>query len=138
MASTSRARATSGAHGFRTRSRCGSSAATSPSVCVRARHRCPTAAAGSQWCAYSKACSSRSTEAHVLRPSDRAPGLMLDDDVVLPHDIEIGVNAVIHAGVQLGSGVRIQDAAILGKALVLSRQSQAELREPDPTVIGDE
>jgi acetyltransferase-like isoleucine patch superfamily enzyme len=73
----------------------------------------------------------------VLRPSDRAPGLVLDDDIVLPHDVEIGANVVIYAGVELGAGVRIQDAAILGKALVLSSQSQAELRQAEPTVIGD-
>jgi len=73
----------------------------------------------------------------VLRPSDRAPGLILSDDVVLPHDVEIGANVVIHSGVQLGAGVRIQDAAIVGKALVLSRSSRAELREPEATVIGD-
>jgi acetyltransferase-like isoleucine patch superfamily enzyme len=74
----------------------------------------------------------------VLRPSDRAPGLLVHPDVVLPHDIELGANVVIHAGVELGAGVRIQDAAIIGKPLVLSRQSQAELRAPDPTVVGDE
>jgi len=73
----------------------------------------------------------------VLRPSDRAPGLVLDDDVVLPHDIEIGANVVIHPGVEFGAGVRIQDAAIIGKAVVLSSQSQAELRAPGLTVIGD-
>lgn len=73
----------------------------------------------------------------MLRPSDRAPGLVLDDDVVLPHDIELGANVVIHAGVEFGAGVRIQDAAVVGKALVLSRTSSAELREPDATVIGD-
>ena len=73
----------------------------------------------------------------MLDPSDRAPGLLIDPGVVLPRDIEIGGNVVIHGGVQFGSGVRIQDGAIVGKALVLSRQSQAELREPDPTVIGD-
>ena len=74
----------------------------------------------------------------MLRASDRAPGLIIDDSVVLPHDIEIGGNVVIHAGVELGAGVRIQDAAVIGKALVLSRTSQAELRPPNPTVIGDE
>ena len=74
----------------------------------------------------------------MLKPSDRAPGLIIDDGVVLPHDVEIGANVVIHAGVELGSGVRIQDAAVVGKALVLSRTSQAEIRPPDPTVIGDE
>jgi UDP-2-acetamido-3-amino-2,3-dideoxy-glucuronate N-acetyltransferase len=73
----------------------------------------------------------------VLRPSDRAPGLVLDDDVVLPHDIEIGANVVVHAGVEFGSGVRIQDCAIVGKALVLSRTSAAQLREPEPTVVAD-
>ena len=73
----------------------------------------------------------------MLRPSDRAPGLVLDEEVVLPHDVEIGANVVIHPGVQLGAGVRIQDAAVIGKPLVLSRTSGAQLRDPDPTVIGD-
>jgi acetyltransferase-like isoleucine patch superfamily enzyme len=74
----------------------------------------------------------------VLQPSDRAPGLLLGEGVELPDDAEIGVNVVIHAGVQLGRGVRIQDAAIVAKALVLSRQSQARMRDPDPTLVGDE
>jgi acetyltransferase-like isoleucine patch superfamily enzyme len=74
----------------------------------------------------------------VLQPSDRAPGLLVGEDVELPDDAEIGANVVIHDGVQLGSGVRIQDAAIVGKALVLSRQSQAEPSEAQPTVVGDE
>jgi UDP-2-acetamido-3-amino-2,3-dideoxy-glucuronate N-acetyltransferase len=74
----------------------------------------------------------------VLRPSDRAPGLVLDDDVVLPHDVEVGANVVINAGVELGARVRIQDGAILGKAVALSRQSTAQLREPEATVIGDD
>jgi acetyltransferase-like isoleucine patch superfamily enzyme len=73
----------------------------------------------------------------VLRPSDRAPGLVLDDDVVLPHDIELGANVVIQAGAEFGAAVRIQDGAIVGKALVLSRTSSAQLREPEPTLIGD-
>jgi acetyltransferase-like isoleucine patch superfamily enzyme len=74
----------------------------------------------------------------VLQRSDRAPGLLLGEGVELPDDVELGANVVIHAGVQLGRGVRIQDAAIVAKALVLSRQSKAEMREPDPTVVGDE
>jgi acetyltransferase-like isoleucine patch superfamily enzyme len=73
----------------------------------------------------------------VLRPSDRAPGLVADDGLVLPHDIEIGANVVIHSGVEFGAGVRIQDGAILGKPLVLSRTSSATLSEPAPTVVGD-
>lgn len=73
----------------------------------------------------------------MLDRSDRGPGLLLGTGVALPHDIEIGANVVIHEGVELGAGVRIQDGAILGKPLVLSKTSQAQLRDPDPTLIGD-
>ena len=73
----------------------------------------------------------------MLRPSERAPGLLIGDGVEVPDDAEIGANVVIHAGVQLGRGVRIQDAAIVGKELVLARTSQAELREPELTLIGE-
>ena len=73
----------------------------------------------------------------MLRPSARAPGLLLGEGVDLPDDVEVGANVVIHPGVQLGRGVRIQDAAIVGKALVLAPTSQAQLREPEPTLIGD-
>ena len=73
----------------------------------------------------------------MLDPSDRAPGLLLGTEVVLPHDVELGANVVIHNGVELGAGVRIQDAAVLGKPLVLSKTSQAAIREPDATVIAD-
>jgi acetyltransferase-like isoleucine patch superfamily enzyme len=73
----------------------------------------------------------------VLRPSDRAPGLVLDDEVVLPHDIEIGANVVIHAGVEFGAGVRIQDAAIVGKGVVLARTSVADERASATTLVGD-
>jgi acetyltransferase-like isoleucine patch superfamily enzyme len=73
----------------------------------------------------------------VLLPSDRSPGLLLGEGVELPDDAEIGANVVIHSGVQLGRGVRIQDGAIIGKALVLAPTSQAQLREPEPTLVGD-
>src|SRR3954447_9525910 len=94
-------------------------------------------AAACAWCVCSRGCRTRSKEARVLRPSDRGPSLLLAEDVVLPHDIEIGANVVIHSGVELGAGVRIQDAAVLGKALVLSNPSSGQLREPDPTIVGD-
>jgi acetyltransferase-like isoleucine patch superfamily enzyme len=74
----------------------------------------------------------------VLQPSDRAPGLLLGDGVQVPDDAEIGGNVVLHAGVRLGRAVRIQDAAVLGKPLVLARHSQATLRDAEPTEIGDE
>jgi UDP-2-acetamido-3-amino-2,3-dideoxy-glucuronate N-acetyltransferase len=73
----------------------------------------------------------------VLRPSDRAPGLLVGEGVQLPDDIELGANVVIHAGVALAAGVRIQDAAIVGKALVVGRRSQARLRGHERTFIGE-
>jgi acetyltransferase-like isoleucine patch superfamily enzyme len=72
----------------------------------------------------------------VLQPSDRAPGLLLGDGVELPDDAEIGANVVIHAGVRLGPEVRIQDGAIVGKALVVGSHSRAQLGEPGETLIG--
>jgi acetyltransferase-like isoleucine patch superfamily enzyme len=73
----------------------------------------------------------------VLRASDRAPGLVLADGVVLPHDVEIGANVVIHAGTALGAGVRIQDGAVLGKPVALGAGSRAAREEPPPLVVGD-
>jgi UDP-2-acetamido-3-amino-2,3-dideoxy-glucuronate N-acetyltransferase len=73
----------------------------------------------------------------VLRASDRAPGLALGDDVVLPHDVEIGANVVIHDGTTLGAGVRIQDGAVVGKPIALGRRSRAAREEPPPLVLGD-
>lgn len=73
----------------------------------------------------------------MLQPSDRAPGLLLGAGVEIPDDAEIGANVVIHAGVRLGRGLRVQDAAIVGKPLVLSRQSQAKPGEAAATHIGD-
>ena len=73
----------------------------------------------------------------MLRPSDRAPGLAIADDVVLPFDVELGANVVIHAGTAIGSGVRIQDGAVLGKPLSLGALSAAAREEPPPLVIGD-
>jgi acetyltransferase-like isoleucine patch superfamily enzyme len=73
----------------------------------------------------------------VLLESDRAPGLVVADDVVLPYDVEIGAGVVIHAGTAIGSGVRIEDGAVLGKAPSLGRHSRAAREEPPPLVIGD-
>lgn len=73
----------------------------------------------------------------MLHPSERAPGLLLGEGVELPDDVEIGGNVIVHAGTQVGAGVRIQDGAVVGKPLVLSRTSQAVRRDPEPAVLGD-
>lgn len=73
----------------------------------------------------------------MLRGSDRAPGLVVGEDVVLPHDLELGANVVIHAGTVLGAGVRVEDGAVLGKSPALGARSRALREEPPPLVVGD-
>ncbi len=72
----------------------------------------------------------------MLRPSDRAPGLLLGEGVVLPPTVEVGGNVVIHEGTVVGGEARIQDGAIVGKPLVLGAQSNAPREEPAPAEIG--
>jgi acetyltransferase-like isoleucine patch superfamily enzyme len=73
----------------------------------------------------------------VLHPSERAPGLLLGEGVELPDDVELGGNVIVHAGTQVGAGVRIQDGAVVGKPLALSRTSQAVRRDPEAAILGD-
>jgi acetyltransferase-like isoleucine patch superfamily enzyme len=72
----------------------------------------------------------------VLRPSDRAPGLLLGEEVELPDGVELGGNVVIHAGTVVGEGARLQDNVVVGKPLVLGSRSHAERSTPPPAVIG--
>ena len=67
----------------------------------------------------------------MLRPSDRAPGLLLGEGVVLPPTVELGGNVVIHEGTVIGGEARIQDGAVVGKPLALGPRSSAS-REPVP------
>jgi acetyltransferase-like isoleucine patch superfamily enzyme len=73
----------------------------------------------------------------VLQPSDRAPGLLVGEDVVVPDDAVLGGNVILHAGTALGSGVVVQDGAVLGKPPAFGPRSKA-LRSDDlpPLVVG--
>ena len=46
---------------------------------------------------------------------DRAPGLLVAPDVVVPDDAEIAPYVTIHSGVTLGAGVSLQQGAIIGR-----------------------
>lgn len=72
----------------------------------------------------------------MLRPSDRAPGLLLGDGVELPEDAEVGAYVVIHAGTVLGPGCTLQDHAVVGKPLALGVRSTASREAPGPARIG--
>ena len=72
-----------------------------------------------------------------MQPSDRAPGLVLGEGVVLPESVRIGAHVVIHDGTILGEGCEIQDHAVLGKPAKLSRRSSAVSRETAPLVVGE-
>jgi acetyltransferase-like isoleucine patch superfamily enzyme len=57
--------------------------------------------------------------------------------VVLPVDIVLGANVVIHDDVELGAGCSVHDGAVLGKAPVLAPSSSAPRAQPPPLVIAD-
>ncbi len=72
----------------------------------------------------------------MLRPSDRAPGLLLGERVLLPPTVQIGGNVVIHEGTVVGGEARIQDGAVIGKPLALGPRSVAGREPPAPAEIG--
>ncbi len=72
----------------------------------------------------------------MLRSSDRAPGLILGDEVTLGEGVELGAHVVIHDGTVVGSGARIQDGAVLGKPVVLGPRSRAAREPPPPLIVG--
>ena len=71
-----------------------------------------------------------------VRPSDRAPGLLLGEGVVLPDDVELGANVVLHAGSVIGAGARLLDACVIGKPLALGPHSRASREALPPAQIG--
>ena len=71
-----------------------------------------------------------------LRPSSRAPGLIVGDDVEIPESVSLGAHVVIHDGVLLGEGCAVQDGAILGRESTLAPHSSAPRRAPEPLVVG--
>lgn len=72
----------------------------------------------------------------MLRPSDRAPGLLMGEGVLLPPTVEIGGNVVIHDGTVVGGEVRLQDGAVLGKPVALGPQSSASRSPVPPAEVG--
>lgn len=72
-----------------------------------------------------------------MQLSDRAPGLVLGEGVVLPESVRLGAHVVIHPGTIVGEQCEIQDGAVLGKPPKLGRRSTASREAPPPLVLGE-
>jgi acetyltransferase-like isoleucine patch superfamily enzyme len=71
-----------------------------------------------------------------VQPSERAPGLLLGEDVQIGEGVRFGAYVVVHARTVLGDGCEIQDGAILGKPPKLARHSTARREPPPPLALG--
>jgi acetyltransferase-like isoleucine patch superfamily enzyme len=58
--------------------------------------------------------------------SDRAPGLVLGEDVRIGEGVTFGAHVVVHDGTVIGDGCLIEDHAVLGKRPRLARGSSAQ------------
>jgi acetyltransferase-like isoleucine patch superfamily enzyme len=68
--------------------------------------------------------------------SDRAPGLVLGEDVKIGEGVSFGAHVVVHDGTVIGAGCVIEDHAVLGKRPRLARGSSAK-GEVGALVIGE-
>ena len=71
-----------------------------------------------------------------MQPSDRAPGLLLGEDVRIGEDVRFGAYVIVHAGTVVGDGCEVQDGAILGKPPKLASHSAAARAAPAPLLLG--
>ena len=72
----------------------------------------------------------------MLRPSDRGPGLLVGEGVLVPPTAELGGNIVIHEGTAIGGATRIQDGAVIGKPVALGPRSSASRDPVRPAEVG--
>jgi acetyltransferase-like isoleucine patch superfamily enzyme len=61
----------------------------------------------------------------MLSSDERAPGLLLGEDVQIGEDVAFGANVVVHDGTVIGDGCTIEDGAVLGKRPRLAKGSGA-------------
>jgi UDP-2-acetamido-3-amino-2,3-dideoxy-glucuronate N-acetyltransferase len=71
-----------------------------------------------------------------LHASDRAPGLLLGEGVLLPDSVELGGGVIIHAGSILGEDARLQDGCVVGKPVALGTRSSAARGDLQPASVG--
>lgn len=71
-----------------------------------------------------------------LRPSRRAPNLLLAPDIEIPPGTYIGANVVIHPGVRLAADCHLEDGVVLGKLAGRRSGSATPAAVAAPTVVG--
>jgi acetyltransferase-like isoleucine patch superfamily enzyme len=74
----------------------------------------------------------------MLRPDDRAPGLLLGEGVEIGEDVFFGAGVVVHAGTRIGDRCSVDDHAVLGKRPRLAPGSAAAGGELPGLVIEPE
>jgi UDP-2-acetamido-3-amino-2,3-dideoxy-glucuronate N-acetyltransferase len=73
-----------------------------------------------------------------LLPSDRAPGLHVAPETVVPDDTLIAPHVTIYSGVQLGAGVALEQGAIVGRPQQIDAHSRSPRQAAgEATLIGD-
>lgn len=70
-----------------------------------------------------------------LKLDDRAPNLLVGDNVEIAADARIGANVVIHSGVRIAAGAEIHDGANIGKQPRLGSLSSASRQVQPPVEI---
>jgi acetyltransferase-like isoleucine patch superfamily enzyme len=68
--------------------------------------------------------------------SERAPGVVLGEDVTIGEGVSFGAHVVVHDGTVIGAGCIVEDGAVLGKRPRLARESSAK-GEVGALVIGE-
>jgi UDP-2-acetamido-3-amino-2,3-dideoxy-glucuronate N-acetyltransferase len=71
----------------------------------------------------------------VLKPDERAPGLLLGEDVSIGADAAFGAHVVVHDGAAIGDACVIEDQAVLARRPHLAARSSAH-GDVGPLVLG--
>jgi UDP-2-acetamido-3-amino-2,3-dideoxy-glucuronate N-acetyltransferase len=64
----------------------------------------------------------------VLRASERAPGLLVGDDVTLPGDVEIGARVIVQTGCYLTAFSEVEDEVFVAPGVTLTNDWTAGRR----------
>jgi acetyltransferase-like isoleucine patch superfamily enzyme len=73
----------------------------------------------------------------LLRPDERAPGLLVGEGARIAGDVELGARVIVHAGTVVEAGARLLDGCVIGRTPALGPHSTASREPPAPARVGD-